>query len=119
MTKPHDNHHAHMNDTKWREIRNAMCRLAEYRPRWRTLDVENGHLSDWDGDWYYHFELGGYKTIERLEIKIDSEEMRERVRQILVSIHVPGRETEEGFMVLGYTRGGDDAVDYIKNVQRF
>jgi hypothetical protein len=109
-----DSLHGHMNDTKWDELRLAMYGLEENRPRWRTKDVENGYLSEWDGEWFYHFRLGGYETIEYVEIQVSHKEMRDRVRSALVKIHLPGRETEEGFIVYGYTRSGE-SVDYIKS----
>ena len=105
----------HMNDTKWRELRDAMYALGDLHPRWRTLDVENGYLSDWDGDWYYHFELDGLATIEYVEIEVVSQQMRDAVRRELAQIHVPGRETELGFVVVGYTRGGE-SVNYIQDL---
>ncbi len=110
-----DNLNGHMNDTKWDELRLAMYNLGENHPKWRTKDVENGYLSGWDGEWYYHFRSGGYKTIEYVEIRVSHEEMRDRVRGVLAKIHLPGRETKEGFIVYGYTRTGE-SVDYLKSL---
>jgi hypothetical protein len=104
-----------MNDTKWDELRFAMYSLGEKPPKWRTKDVENGYLSDWDREWYYHFREGGYKTIEYLEIKVSDDEMRNIVRKALVTIHVPGRETENGFIVIGHAFSGE-SVEYIKSL---
>ena len=103
-----------MNDTKWEELRFAMYNLGN-RPKWRTKDVENGYLSDWDGEWYHHFKNGGYKTIEYVEIKVSDDEMRNLVRNILAKIHVPGYETQEGFIVKGYTNASE-SLEYIKCV---
>lgn len=103
-----------MNDTKWDEIRFAMHDLDELSPRWRTLDLKNGYLSDWDGEWFHHFRAGGYKYIEWLEIAVKSEAQAEAVLNALVRIHVPGEITENGFKVLGYVveRG---TVNYIES----
>lgn len=101
-----------MSDTRWRELRDAMYALGDLRPRWRTQNVGNGYLSDWDGEWYYHFEQDGFASIEYVEIEVGSQLMRDAVRRELAQIHLPGHETEIGFVVVGYTRGGD-GVDYI------
>lgn len=102
-----------MNDTKWEELRLAMYNLGNKSPKWRTKDVENGYLSDWDEEWYYHFKVGGYKTIEHVEIKVSDDEMRNLVRNALVKIHVPGCETKKGFIVIGYTNSSE-SIEYVK-----
>ena len=79
----------------------------EPRPRWRTRDVESGHESDWDGDWFHHFRIGGYNTIQWAEIKANSAVQRETVLNRLREIHVPGVTTDEGFMVFGYSVQGE------------
>ena len=91
-----------MNDTKWDELRLAMYGLGPLSPKWRALDAENGHLSDWDGEWFYHFRNGGYKFIEWLEIATESPEQRHAVLAGLAKAHVPGYSTEMGFRILGY-----------------
>lgn len=58
--------------------------------QWRTKDIETGYICPWDGDWYYHFKSGGYKNIEWLEIKSETEEIRNDIIKILRAIHVPG-----------------------------
>nr|GEU28042.1 hypothetical protein [Tanacetum cinerariifolium] len=73
-----------MNDTKWDELRLAMYELGPLSPKWRTLDVENGHLSEWDGEWFYHFRNGGYKFIKWVEIAIESPAQRQAVLTELV-----------------------------------
>ncbi|MTV36704.1 DUF6678 family protein [Duganella radicis] len=101
-----------MNDTKWDELRLAMYGLGPLSPRWRTLDVQNGHLSDWDGDWFYHFRNGGYKFIQWVEIATESAGQRHAVLAELTKVHVPGKFTEAGFRVLGYAELGV-AIDYL------
>jgi hypothetical protein len=105
--------HPLMNDTKWDEVRLAMYRLDELTPRWRTLDVENGCLSQGDREWFYHFRNGGYKFIQWVEIEVDTVEQATAVLAELVRIHVPGERTESGYRVFGYAKTGE-AVDYIE-----
>lgn len=104
--------HPLMNDTKWDELRQAMYRLDGLTPRWRTRDVETGHVSEWDREWFYHFRNGGYKFIEWVEIAVDTAEQRSAVLVELVRIHVPGEPTESGYRVFGYMKTGEE-VDYI------
>lgn len=101
-----------MNDTKWDELRLAMCELGPLSPRWRTLDVENGHLSEWDGEWFYHFRNSGYKFIKWVEIAIESLAQRQAVLNELAKVRVPGEPTETGFRVIGYAELGVE-VDYL------
>jgi hypothetical protein len=100
-----------MNDTKWDELRLAMYGLGT-PPRWRTRDVENGHESEWNRGWYYHFRAGGYETIEWVDIEATSPEQVDAIRAVLARIHVPGEITSVGFRVYGYVPTGF-AVAYI------
>ena len=101
-----------MNNTKWDELRLAMYGLGEGAPQWRTKDVENDHLCDWQGEWFYHFREGGYDTIYWVEIRTESDEQKQTVLSLLKEIHVPGEETETGFKVYGYIPSGK-AIDYL------
>lgn len=101
-----------MNDTKWDELRRAMYELADLAPHWRTRDVANGHVSDWDREWFHHFRNGGYKFIHWVEIAVDTDQQRAAALAELVRIHVPGEQTESGYRVFGYVKTGE-AVDYI------
>lgn len=109
--------HPVMNDTKWEEIRLAMYSLGELAPRWRTLDLENGRVSEWDGEWFYHFSVGGYRFIESLEITVVSHAQKEAVLSALIRIRVPGEHAEYGFKVFGYVADGA-AVDYLERSDR-
>jgi len=104
--------HPLMNDTKWDELRRAMDELGDLTPRWRTRDVENGYISEWDREWFHHFRNGGYKFIQWVEIAVDTAEQRAAVLAELVRIHIPGEQTESGYRVVGYVKTGE-AVDYI------
>lgn len=101
-----------MNNTKWRELQTAMYELEDVDTRWRTRCVDNGFVSAWDGEWFYHFSEGGYAYIEWVEIRVESEREREIVLSLLKKIHVPGEVTEHGFKVFGYVPVGQ-TVEYL------
>ena len=83
-----------MNNTKWEELRLAMYRILPEPPQWRTKNIENDYVSDWDGEWYYHFQTGGYKTIKWVEIKVNSEEQRNKVLQSLKKSKCPSETNQ-------------------------
>jgi hypothetical protein len=101
-----------MNETKWEELRLEMFRIGPPAPAWRTKDVESGYVSEWDREWFYHFRLDGYRTIEWVEIKAETVEEELAILEILKKIHVPGTKTENGFKVLGYSAPGV-AIEYL------
>ena len=101
-----------MNNTKWEELRLAMYSLGKLHPQWRTKDVETGFIPEWDGEWFYHFRVGGYESIEWVDIRVDSPEQDLAVFDALKVIHVPGEKTNEGYRVFGYTKSGQE-VNYI------
>jgi len=102
-----------MNDTKWNELRDSMLKLGSLSSKWRTKDVKSGYIHRWDGDWHYHFNgAGSYPAMEWVEIKIDSEDQRKIILNILKQINVPGEETEEGFRIFGYAKPGVE-INYI------
>jgi hypothetical protein len=103
-----------MNNTKWDELRLAMYRLGPLSPQYRIKDRELDAPCAWDGEWFYHFRLPGYDyaDIEWVDLKATSTEQREAIRNRLREIHVPGRETAEGFRVLGWVSAGE-TVSYI------
>jgi hypothetical protein len=99
-----------MNDTKWEEIRLAMNDYPK-GTQWRIKNVDSGYVCNWDGDWYYHFRIGGYNTIEWLEIKFNNEEMKNDIINILRKVHVAGEILDNSIKVYGYIK--DKFVDYI------
>lgn len=103
--------HAVMNDTKWEELRLAMHELGPASPRWSTKDL-SGYACPYDGDWFYRFREGGYRSIEWVDILIDSPEQRQAVEAALRRIHVPGHRTDAGFRIFGYVPNGA-RTDYI------
>jgi len=95
-----------MNNTKWKELQESMYRLSELSPKWRTCCTANGYVSDWDGEWFYHFSEGGYKDIEWVEIKTENVKQKQLVLSELQMINVPGIETTNGYKVFGYIKEG-------------
>jgi hypothetical protein len=90
-----------MNDTKWRELCFAFSSFAT-NPAWRTRDLLNGHVSDWDCEWFHH--VGpDYCSIEWLEIDPRDSD-RDCVRSVLREIGAPFEEAEHFFRVIGYTK---------------
>ncbi len=89
-----------------------MLSLGEMSPMWRTKCTTNGYVSQFDGEWYYHFSQGGFRDIEWLEVRVDSAEQKALVRSALSNIRVPGVETDSGFRVFGYVTN-DTYVEYI------
>ena len=100
-----------MNNTKWDELRLAMYNLGKRSPSFRTKDL-TGYLSEWDGEWLYHFRGTGYVSIEWVEIQVLSAEQDAAVLALLREIHLPGRRIEKGFRIYGYARDGA-AIDYL------
>jgi len=101
-----------MNNTKWKELQKAMYELGESSPQWRTKCLTNGFISAWDGEWYYHFSVGGFKDIEWVEIRAEDDEGKGVLLSELRKIHVPGVEIENGYRVYGYIEEGK-VVDYV------
>ncbi|MCG6170123.1 hypothetical protein LFX25_19660 [Leptospira sp. FAT2] len=99
-----------MNETKWKEIKLLMVNYS-FLVYWRTKDLYTQHISNWDGEWFYHFTLGGYKTIELLEIKVVEEEKFEQVLADLKAIHVPGKINDKIITIYGYQK--DQILNYL------
>jgi len=104
--------HPLMNNTKWDELRVAMFEHPK-SPKWRTCDAESGYVSDWDGEWFYHFRGNGYESILWVELLIESDEQREAIISELVQIGLPGYEKDGNLFVVGYTESGQ-TIDYFR-----
>jgi hypothetical protein len=104
-----------MNDTKWDELRLAMYSLGRNGPQFRTKKVGASQPGPWDGEWYYHFRVGGYRTIEWVELKLRDATQRDIVANALAIIGLPGTHTEAGFIIYGYVVPGIP-VDYIRSL---
>ncbi len=102
-----------MNDTKWNEIFHTFydneCSPEHPLISWRTKDIENGYISNWDGTWtHFGCEPREWDKIEYLQIRL-TEENSDLVLSELRRIHVPG-EVEGGIVtVYGYRTD----VDYL------
>lgn len=89
-----------MNDTKWRELCFTFAAF-EKKPAWRTRDLLNGHVSDWDSEWYY--DVGpDYCAIEWLEID-PMEGSKEKITDVLKTVGAPFEDGAR-IKVLGYKR---------------
>ncbi|MBR0780320.1 DUF6678 family protein [Bradyrhizobium iriomotense] len=98
------------NDTKWRELREAMLSLAPSdQPRFRCKSLETGNLSQWDGEWFHHWTSGGWDWMEWAELATETAHQREFVRAILQRIRFAGEQTAAGFRIYGYIRNGEVA----------
>lgn len=101
-----------MNNTKWNELRLAMYQLGDKAPKWRTCCVENGYISAWDGEWFYHFQSCDYAAIEWIDIQVISHEQELAVHKEISKIHLPGEKVESGYRIYGYAPLGK-AVEYV------
>ncbi|KIV73480.1 hypothetical protein SZ39_2005 [Bacillus mycoides] len=99
-----------MNNTKWNEIRLAMYNYP-LPIQWRTKDIKNSYICDWDSEWYYHFSIDNYKTIEWLEIKTENEEIKKDIIDLLKKIHVPGEILSNSVKIYGYKK--NNSINYI------
>jgi len=99
-----------MNNTKWEEIKKAMndCSINTIC---RAQDVKTKYISDWDGDWFYHFK-GNYKNIEWLEIKVENLEEKDQVINTLRTINIPGETKDDVIKVYGYVQN-NNPIDYL------
>lgn len=102
-----------MNDAKWEEVRLAMYGLGPLHPQFQIKDIESDEPSKWDGEWFYHFRLLPYSTIEWCDLQVHSEEQRLAVLECLRAIHLPGQSTTDGFRIYGWVRRGE-VVSYIE-----
>ena len=90
-----------MNNTKWNEIFQAFynngCIVM-----WRTMDVENGYLSNWDASWsHFGCEPREWDKIDYFQIKLTPEN-KTLVIDTLKRIHVPGEIADDVITVYGY-----------------
>jgi hypothetical protein len=106
MIRPSD-YFSVANDTKWRELRNAMLDLEQVdRPAFRCKNVENDYLGQWDGEWHHHWQQDGWEWMEWVELSVKIDRQRDLVRATLKRIRFAGEETAEGFRIYGYIRNG-------------
>jgi hypothetical protein len=89
-----------MNDTKWKELCFAFAAF-EIKPAWRTRDLLNSYVSEWDSEWFHH--VGpGYCSIEWLEIDPKGCD-RNEIEAVLQKVGAP-YEISDFFKVVGYRK---------------
>lgn len=98
--EPFDHLHPVLNNTKWDELRLAMYDLST-KTRFRIKTLGNSYISDWDGEWFYHFREGGYAHIEWAERKFTPENQPSVIRELAVKA-IPYELSEYGLKVFGH-----------------
>src|SRR5688572_6119486 len=65
---------SYMNDTKWREVCEGFRHWPQ-PPRFRVHDLlaDDGYVSEWDREWYYH--PRPYVSIQWLEVELRPEQL--------------------------------------------
>ncbi|GAA5786306.1 hypothetical protein YWS52_26290 [Chitiniphilus shinanonensis] len=74
-------------------------------------------VSDWDREWFHHFSVGGYASIEWVEIKVTDPAQANLVLDALRTIHLPVERLPDVFKIIGHFRPGT-WVDYPANVPK-
>lgn len=89
-----------MNDTKWRELCEAFRHWPK-SPRFRIRDLlaDEGYISDWDGEWYYH--PLPYVSIHWLEVEL-SEDQIPQALDLCKRIGAPIERSPMGLRVWGW-----------------
>ena len=98
--EPFDHLHPVLNNTKWDELRRALHDLPT-KTRFRIKTLGHSYVSNWDGEWFYHFHEGGYSDIEWAEINLTPEEQSLVIRELAVKA-IPYELSEYGLKVFGY-----------------
>lgn len=91
-----------MNDTKWRELRLGILESG-VRPPWRGKNLDSPTIGQWDREWYYHFDLGGHDATEWYEIKVESDEEKRAVEEILRKYRIPVEIRDGLYRIYGYS----------------
>ena len=101
-----------MNNTKWREIFRAFYYGNELKInspiiKWRTKDIENGYISNWDAAWtHFGCEPRDWDRIDYLQIQLTPENVS-YVMASLKKIHVPGTVEDGIVTIYGYKTDAD------------
>ena len=94
------------NNTKWAELRALFLSIeAAHRPEFRSKCITNGYISEWDGEWYYHFNEGGFKEIEWIELKFESVDCTDMFGGLL-EIGLVGEIRDNLLRIYGYVPKG-------------
>ena len=81
------------------------------RPQFRSKCIANGHISDWDGEWYYHFLAGGYDDVEWFELRGNALRSSEILKDI-VEIGFVGDLNDGTLRLYGYAKNGTPAKKF-------
>jgi hypothetical protein len=90
-----------MNDTKWRELRLGILE-SRARPYWRGKNLSSDTIGRWDCEWYYHFDVGGHDATEWYEIRVDHDEERRAVEEVLRKYQIPVEIRDGLYRLYGY-----------------
>lgn len=63
--------------------------------------MTNDHISEWDGEWYYHFIEGGFKDIEWFELEFKTVNCAEFFGR-LIQIGLIGEVRDKSLRIYGY-----------------
>ena len=75
-----------------------MLALRPHSPSYRIMNAVYGDLTDWDGEWFHHFNLPSYAFIEWLELKARSPAQHEELRGFLRRLRrLPGPRNRAWF----------------------
>ncbi|MGG7607815.1 DUF6678 family protein [Massilia sp. BKSP1R2A-1] len=55
------------NNTRWNELINHFRHSQEWRPFYRFKTLDNGRISSWDREWFYHLPFP-FSTVEWFDI---------------------------------------------------
>lgn len=80
------------NDTKWNELITFMRQLPDWRPSWRCKSV-NGHISDWDVEWWWHLPFP-FVGVEWFDIGLHDGAGNDQSSWILAKLRDIGFEVE-------------------------
>lgn len=101
-----------MNDTKWDELWSSMYGLGSRSPAFSIRCLKSDQPSSWDREWFHHFRRDPYREIEWVDLRILHEDDRTAILACLREVHVPRKETPDGFRVFGWIPT-DVFVDYL------
>lgn len=99
-----DGYYSVCNHTKWMELRTrALDVETENRPEFRSKYIPNGHISNWDCEWFYHFRDGGFEGLEWIELRGRILQHKPFQNQI-EEIGFVGRKERSTLQLFGYLR---------------
>lgn len=101
-------HFSVANHSRWRSLRDYMINVKGDKPRFRSRCILNGYVSNWDGEWTYHFSGAGFKNIEWFELRGDVLNDPQMIAGI-VNIQFVGKFVGPALRLYGYLENGQVA----------